>query len=139
MSVRVLLVLSVLAVLYGCGQASSPAERQEQPAGTEKATAEATTPSGSGTTVGPVFAKVDLEPVGDSSTHGTAVFKKVGDLGVQVELAPGAYPSLEPATSHRFMRAPAPEPESRKRAASTATNRPGIMTTTMAGSVPPWR
>jgi hypothetical protein len=92
MSVRVLLVLSVLAVLYGCGQASSPAERQEQPAGTEKAAAEATTPSGGGTTVGPVFAEVDLEPVGDSSTRGTAVFKKVGDLGVQVELAAADLP-----------------------------------------------
>lgn len=92
MSVRVLLVLSVLVVLYGCGQASSPAERHKQPAATEKAAAEATTPSGGGATVGPVFAKVDLEPVGDSSTRGTAVFKKVGDLGVQVELAASGLP-----------------------------------------------
>jgi hypothetical protein len=39
-----------------------------------------------------VFAKVDLEPVGDSSTRGTAVFKKVGGLGVQVELAASGLP-----------------------------------------------
>jgi hypothetical protein len=92
MAVRVLLVLSALAVLYGCGQASSPAERQEQAAGAEKAAAEAATSSAGGTAVGPVFAKVDLEPVGDSTTRGTAVFKKVGNLGVQVELAASGLP-----------------------------------------------
>jgi hypothetical protein len=39
MAIRVLLALSVLAVVYGCGQASSPAERHEQAAGAEKAAA----------------------------------------------------------------------------------------------------
>jgi hypothetical protein len=94
MLVRVLWVLSALAVLYGCGQTgSSPTERQEQAAGAVKTAAEATTSSaGGGTAVGPVFAKVDLEPVGDSTTRGTAVFKKVGNLGVQVELAASGLP-----------------------------------------------
>ncbi len=93
MAIRALLAVSVLAVAYGCGQASSPAERHEQAAGAQKAAAESATPSAEGTTtVGPVFAKVDLEPVGDSATRATAVFKKVGDLGVQVELAASGLP-----------------------------------------------
>lgn len=92
MALRVLLVLSALTVLYGCGQTSSPTERHEQAAGAEKAAAEPHTSSASGTPVGPVFAKVDLEPVGDSGTRGTVVFKKVGDLGVQVELAASGLP-----------------------------------------------
>ena len=35
--VRVLVVLAVFAVLYGCGQASSPVERQEKQGGVEEA------------------------------------------------------------------------------------------------------
>jgi hypothetical protein len=94
MAIRLLLVaVSVLAVVYGCGQASSPAERHERAAGAQEAAAESATPSAEGTTtVGPVFAKVDLEPVGDSATRATAVFKEVGDLGVQVELAASGLP-----------------------------------------------
>ena len=96
MRVGVLLVLAMFAVLYGCGEASSPTERKEQAAGAERAAAEPahepTTSSAGGTAVGPVFAEVDLEPVGGSSTRGTAVFKKVGDLGVQVELAASGLP-----------------------------------------------
>ena len=37
MAVRVLLVLAAFAFLYGCGQASSPAERQEKQGGVEQA------------------------------------------------------------------------------------------------------
>src|SRR3712207_3261003 len=92
MAVRVLLVLSALAVLYGCGQSSSPTERQERAVGAEKAAAEPHTSSAGGTPVGPVFARVDLEPVGGSGTRGTVVFKKVGDSGVQVELAASGLP-----------------------------------------------
>ena len=92
MVVRVLVGLATFAVLYGCGEASSPAERQERAAGAERAAAEPTTSPAGGTPVGPVFAEVDLEPVGGSSTRGTAVFKKVGDLGVQVELAASGLP-----------------------------------------------
>jgi hypothetical protein len=37
MAVRVLLVLAAFVVLYGCGQANSPTERQEQREGVERA------------------------------------------------------------------------------------------------------
>ncbi len=37
MAVRVLLVLTTFAVLYGCGQASSPVEKQEKQGGVEQA------------------------------------------------------------------------------------------------------
>lgn len=37
MAVRVLLVLATFAVLYGCGQASSPVEKQEKQGGVEQA------------------------------------------------------------------------------------------------------
>jgi len=37
MAVRILLVLAAFAVLYGCGQASSPPERQEKQGGVEEA------------------------------------------------------------------------------------------------------
>jgi hypothetical protein len=90
MAIRVLLVLSALAVLHGCGQASSSAERQEQAAGVNGP--DPITSSAGGTTVGPVIAEVALEPVGGSSTRGTAVFKRVGDVGVQVELAASGLP-----------------------------------------------
>ncbi len=96
MAVRVLLVLVAFAVVYGCGRASSPAEseRQEKQAGVERTEApaqsrsapEPTTSSAGGTTVGEVVAEVDLRPVDDSGVSGTAVFKEVADLGVQVEL-----------------------------------------------------
>src|SRR5688572_20140014 len=53
MSVRVLLVLTTFAVLYGCGQASSPVEKQEKQEGAEQvareeeqATSEPTTAEG---------------------------------------------------------------------------------------------
>src|SRR5215210_3326948 len=36
MAVRVLLVLAAYAVLYGCGQASSPVEKQEKKEGVEQ-------------------------------------------------------------------------------------------------------
>ncbi len=53
MAVRVLLMLAVLAVLYGCGQTSSPVEKQEKQEGVEQAQREreqpkAGTPSGGG-------------------------------------------------------------------------------------------
>jgi hypothetical protein len=48
MAVRVLLVLAALAVLHGCGQASSPAEKQEKQGGVEEAQPKTVTPSGGG-------------------------------------------------------------------------------------------
>jgi len=43
MAVRVELVVAAFAVLYGCGQASTPVERQEKQGGMEQAQAPATT------------------------------------------------------------------------------------------------
>src|SRR3712207_2637125 len=43
MAVRVLLVLAALGVLYGCGQASSPPERQKKQGGLEEAAPATTT------------------------------------------------------------------------------------------------
>jgi hypothetical protein len=45
MAVRLLLVLAALAVLYGCGQASSPVEKQEKQGGVEQAQPETVTPA----------------------------------------------------------------------------------------------
>ena len=100
--VRILLVLAALAVLapIGCGQDSPPADRQEKGAGVEKPKAssasEPATPSAAsagGAAVGEAFAEAELEPVGDSGVSGTAVFKEVGSLGVQVELEVSGLPA----------------------------------------------
>jgi hypothetical protein len=100
MAVRVLLlVLAAFTVLYGCGQASSPAEQQERDVGIQEPEASAqpepTTPSAAsagGTEVGETFAEAELSPVGDSSVSGAAVFREVGSLGVQVELEVSGLP-----------------------------------------------
>jgi hypothetical protein len=107
MAVRVLLVLAALAVLapLGCGQDGPPAERQEKGARVEEPGAssppepEPTTPSAGGTAGGKVFAKADLGPVGRSGVSGNAIFKKVGSLGVQVELEVSGLPA--PADSEK--------------------------------------
>jgi hypothetical protein len=112
MAVRVLLVLAGLttfAVLapLGCAQASSSVEKQEKQAGLEhtgtteasRTTPEATTQSGAssegGVAVGEAIAEADLKPVGDSGVSGTATFKEVGSLGVQVELAISGLPTKD--------------------------------------------
>lgn len=46
-----------------------------------------------GTAVGGAFAEAELRPVGDSVVSGTAVFKEVGSLGVQVELEVSGLPA----------------------------------------------
>jgi hypothetical protein len=93
--VRALFILVVVAALYSCGQASSPAERQEERAGVERAepASESTTAADGGTTVGAAFAEAELKPVGDSGVSGTAIFKQVGTLGVQVELSASGLPA----------------------------------------------
>src|SRR5215210_5457503 len=101
--VRVLLlVLTAFTVLHGCGQASSPAERQERDVGVEEPEAssssasEPTTPpvdSDGGTTIGDAFAEAELRPVGDSAVSGNVAFKEVGSLGVQVELEVSGLPA----------------------------------------------
>ncbi len=102
--VRVLLlVLAAFTVLHGCGQASSPAERQERDVGVEEPEASSppaskpTTPSadsdGGSTPVGDAFAEAELRPVGDSAVSGNVVFKEVGSLGVQVEFEVSGLPA----------------------------------------------
>jgi hypothetical protein len=98
-----LLVLAAFTMLlYGCDQASSPAERQEGDVGVEGPKASSppaskpTTPSANsdgGTTVGDAFAEAELRPVGDSGVTGNVVFKEVGSLGVQVELEVSGLPA----------------------------------------------
>ena len=112
MAVRVLLILVAFAVLYGCGQASSSVERQEKKARTKhanKTEASQPTPDLStqsdasaegGVTVGEKIAQAELESVGDSRTNGTAVFKEVGDLGIQVELDVLGLPTEDPNAAY---------------------------------------
>jgi hypothetical protein len=100
-------VLAAFAVLYGCDQASPPAERQERDAGVEgpgSSSPPASEPaapsadsanSAGGTPVGGAFAEAELGPVGDSGVSGAAVFKEVGPLGVQVELEVSGLPAPE--------------------------------------------
>jgi hypothetical protein len=80
--VRVLLlVLATFTILlYGCDQASSPAERQE---------------GGGGTPVGDAFAEAELRPVGDSGVSGNVVFKEAGSRTVVVELEVSGLPTPE--------------------------------------------
>lgn len=112
MAVRLLLVLVAFAVLYGCGQASSPVERQEKKAGAERAdkteapqttpdlTTQSSTSAEGGVTVGEKITQAELKPIGDSGTRGTAVFKEVGDLGIQVELDVLGLPMKDPSAAY---------------------------------------
>jgi hypothetical protein len=105
MAVRVLLVLTAFALLYGCGQASSSVDKQEKKRGVEQAnkteapqpapepTTQPRASSEDGVTVGEAIAEAGLRPVGDSGTRGTVVFKEVGNLGVQVELDVSGLPT----------------------------------------------
>jgi hypothetical protein len=107
LAVGLLLALAAFAVLYGCGQASSSVEKQEKKAGAEhiertkapQPTPDLTTQPGAsaegGVTVGKTIARAELEPVGDTGTSGTADFKEVGDLGVQVELDVSGLPTKD--------------------------------------------
>jgi hypothetical protein len=92
LAVRLLLVLVAFAVLHGCGQASSPVERQGKKAGAERAEGRVT--------VGEKIAQAELKSVGDSGTSGTAVFKQVGDLGIQVELDVLGLPTKDPNAAY---------------------------------------
>jgi hypothetical protein len=85
LAIRLLIVLVAFAVLYGCGQTSSSVERQGKKAGV---------------TVGVKIARAELEPVGDSGTSGTAVFKEVGNLGIQVELGVLGLPTKDPNATY---------------------------------------
>jgi hypothetical protein len=110
--VRLLLVLVAIAVLYGCGQASWSVERQGKKAGAERAgmteaspptpdlTNQSSTSAEGGVTVGEKIAQAELKSVGDSGTSGTAVFKEVGNLGIQVELDVLGLPTKDPNAAY---------------------------------------
>jgi hypothetical protein len=110
--VHLLLVLVAFAILYGCGQASSSVERQGKKAGAEHAdkteapqptpdlTTQSSTPAEGGVTVGEKIARAELKSVGDSGTSGTAVFKEVGNLGIQVELDVLGLPTKDPDAAY---------------------------------------
>jgi hypothetical protein len=93
---------SLCALLSGCGaeghapgQASSQSEQRHDVLGTTSDDATAT----AGTRVGPVVGEVELKPVGDSEVRGSFALRKVGDLGVQVELEVSGLPK-QPAESY---------------------------------------
>ena len=92
MAVRLLLVLVSIALLYGCGQANSSVEKQGKEARAER--------DEGGVTVGEKIAQAELESVGDSGTSGTAVFKEVGNLGIQVELDVLGLPAKDPNATY---------------------------------------
>lgn len=104
MAVRVPLVLIAFAVLCACGQANSRVEKQGKKTDASQPTPGLTTQSGASAegavTVGEKLAQADLEPVGDSGTSGTAVFKEVGDLGIQVELDVLGLPAKDPNAAY---------------------------------------
>ena len=66
------------------GKEGGSGEPREE--GNASTTPDRNTSADGGVTVGQAIARVELEPVGDTSTGGTAVFKEVGGLGVQIEL-----------------------------------------------------
>jgi hypothetical protein len=76
----------------GCGGEAGSAPGDTERGGTSGA-ATTSSSAASGTAVGEAIAEARLEPVGDSGTSGTAVFKEVGDLGVQVELDVSGLPT----------------------------------------------
>jgi hypothetical protein len=112
LTVRLLLVVVAFAALYGCGPASSLVEREGKKLGTERAgetgasqpapdlTTQPGTPSERGNTVGEKIAQAELKPAGDSDTRGTAVFKEVGSLGIQVELDVSGLPTKNPNATY---------------------------------------
>lgn len=56
--------------------------------------------SAGGTPVGAVFAEADFKPSGGSGTGGTALFKGVGSLGVQVDLSVSGLPPGDPEATY---------------------------------------
>jgi hypothetical protein len=76
----------------GCGGEAGSAPGNTERGGTSGAATTSTSAAG-GTAVGEAIAEARLEPVGDSGTSGTAVFKEVGNLGVQAELDVSGLPT----------------------------------------------
>jgi hypothetical protein len=112
LTVRLLIALVAFAVLCGCGQASPSVERQGKKIGMEGAdktkasqptsdlTTQPSTPAEHGVTVGEKIAQAKLKSVNDSGTSGTADFKEVGKLGVQVELDVSGLPTKHPDAAY---------------------------------------
>lgn len=80
----------------GCSMAGDPPEN----AGRENTSSGGPSKEAGGVTVGEALAKAELEPVGDSATSGTAVFREVGNLGVQVDLTASSLPAEDPSASY---------------------------------------
>ncbi len=102
MAVRVLLMLTAFAVLYGCGQASSPPERQEKQVGVEEAKPkelkepDAPPATSTSTPLETVTNVRDFGATGNGTSNDTAAFEgamaeaaRVG--GVVYVPAPGNY------------------------------------------------
>jgi hypothetical protein len=93
------LCLLFALLLPGCAAVSKGGSSNgAQGGGDLEGPASATTtssPSSGETTVGPAFAKAELKPVGDSGTHGAAVFKEVGPTDVQIELDISGLPTKD--------------------------------------------
>jgi len=90
-----LLALVLALPLGGCGESGEP-----DTASKEEESSDVTTVSTSteGIAVGGVFAQAEFAPVGGSDVRGTATFREVGDLGVQVELDTSGW--QKPGTSY---------------------------------------
>jgi hypothetical protein len=89
-AVTLTLCVSFALLLLGCAALSKGSSSNGANSPTTSS------PSSGGTPVGPAFARAELEPVGDSGTHGTAVFKGVGPTAVQVELDISGLPTKDP-------------------------------------------
>jgi hypothetical protein len=98
------LVLAAFAGLFGCTQTKSSVEKLEIEARVEhadKMEAPQTSDSAEvGVVVGEPIAHAELRPVLNSGTTGTAVFKEVGNLGVQVELEVSDLPTKNLNTTY---------------------------------------
>jgi hypothetical protein len=84
------------ALLAGCATAGGSSENAER----GRTSSGGSSKEVGGTTVGGAIAEADLQPIGDSGTSGTAVFKEVGNLGVQVELEVSGLPTKEPNATY---------------------------------------
>jgi hypothetical protein len=96
LAVMLVLCLPFALLLLGCAAVSKGGSLN----GANSPTTTTSSPSSGGTTVGPAFAKAEVEPVGDSDTHATAVFKGVGTTDVQVELDISGLPTKDPDATY---------------------------------------
>jgi hypothetical protein len=99
------LCVPIALLLLGCaavgkGGSLNDAKGGGDGEGRASQTTTSSSPPSGGTPVGPAFAEAELEPVGDSGTHGTAVFKGVGPTDVQVELDISGLPTKDPDATY---------------------------------------